>query len=301
LVGLSFYREQPARYKLALVGTLMLNSGLPSDLSDSLQRKLIMPQGFAELLMYVAPAQVCVAQQAWLSRVLQRLGASRLDAQGLDLKPVWLSPQLLLTQTCGYPLMTALRGQVQVVGRPVYQLPHSADGEHCSLLLARIDDPRSTLAEFRGSLGLLNADDSNSGMNLFRHALAPLQQDGRFFSGVLVTGGHRNSLLALQTGQGDLAAIDSVTFDYLARDHSPEVAGLKIVARSAPSPCLPYITALHQDAEAIRTAMNQALRDMPEVAQVLAISEVLEASPEDYQLLLDYERQAVEWGLPSLC
>ena len=166
-----------------------------------------MPQGFAELLMYVAPARIEQAQKQWLKRVLNILGVQRLDVQDLELKALWLSPHLLLTQTCGYPLMTELRGKVQVVGRPDYQLPHSADCNHCSLLIAREDDPRQALVEFRGSHGLLNSRDSNSGMNLFRHALAPLQQNGVFFADVTLTGGHRNSLAAIKAGDGDLAAI----------------------------------------------------------------------------------------------
>ncbi|MFJ3481977.1 phosphate/phosphite/phosphonate ABC transporter substrate-binding protein [Pseudomonas sp. NPDC090202] len=259
-----------------------------------------MSQGFAELLMYVAPPRVRVAQEQWLERVLERLGAQRLDASALDLHGLWLSPQMLLTQTCGYPLMTALRGQVQVVGRPAYQLPHSRDGQHCSLLVARVDDPRQTLAAFRGSHGLLNSRDSNSGMNLFRHTLAPLQQDGRFFGEVSLSGGHRNSLAAIKAGQGDLAAIDSVTFDYLARDHSDEVAGLKVIARTATGPCLPYITRLGADGEVIRQAMNQALLELPDVAKVLAISQVLPATEADYQVLLEYEREAQQAGLSAI-
>jgi ABC-type phosphate/phosphonate transport system substrate-binding protein len=259
-----------------------------------------MPQGFAELLMYVAPARIQQAQEQWLDRVLDILGVQRLDAHGLDLHALWLSPQLQLTQTCGYPLMTVLRGKVQLVGRPAYQLPHSADGKHCSLLIARGDDPRGTLAQFRGSHGLLNSRDSNSGMNLFRHALAPFQQDGRFFADVTLTGGHRASLAGLKAGEGDLAAIDSVTFDYLARDASEEVVGVKVIARTADGPCLPYITHVGADAEAIRTAMNQALNELPDVARVLAIDEVLPASEGDYQVLLDYQQQAVAQGLAAL-
>lgn len=259
-----------------------------------------MPQGFAELLMYVAPPRIRQAQEQWLSRVLDILGVQRLDAQDLELKALWLSPQLLLTQTCGYPLMTELQGKVQVVGRPVYQLPHSANGNHCSLLIAREDDPRQALVEFRGSHGLLNSRDSNSGMNLFRHALAPLQQNGAFFADVTLTGGHRSSLAAIKAGDGDLAAIDSVTFDYLARDGSEEVAGVKVIARTAEGPCLPYITRLGAEGDVIREVMNQALTELPDVAHVLAISEVMSASVEDYQVLLDYRLQAVSQGLASL-
>lgn len=256
-----------------------------------------MTQGLAELLMYVAPPRVHEAQQLWLKAILERLGAQHLDATGLDLLQLWRSPNLLLAQTCGYPLMTQLRGEVQVIGRPVYRLPHSAAGSHCSLLLVREDDPRQSLADFFGSHGLINGEDSNSGMNLLRHRLAPLQRDGRFFAQVSVTGGHRDSLRWLREGRGDLAAIDSVTYDYLARDHSDEVLGLRILTTSAPGPCLPYITALDVDPEPIRLAMNEALQASPEVAAILAIEHVLAATEADYQVLLDYEREAQALGL----
>ncbi|TDV70265.1 phosphate/phosphite/phosphonate ABC transporter substrate-binding protein [Pseudomonas sp. LP_7_YM] len=259
-----------------------------------------MAQGYAELLMYLAPERVRQAQERWLNRVLELLGTERLDAQAMELKQLWLSAQLLLTQTCGYPLMTLLRGQVQIVGRPVYQLPNSGDGTHCSLMVARADDPRQQLEAFRGSHGLLNSQDSNSGMNLFRHALAPLQQNGQFFAQVSLTGGHRDSLAAIKQRRGDLAAIDSVTFDYLARDHNEEVAGIKVIGRTAKGPCLPYITRTGADAGGIRQAMNQALKDLPDVAQVLAIAEVLPAVEEDYQVLLDYQAQAEKLGLAEI-
>lgn len=262
-----------------------------------------MSQGFAELLMYVAPPRVCAASEAWLQRTLALLGASRLDASGLDLPGLWLSPHLLFTQTCGYPLMTLLRGKVQVIGRPVYELPYSGGGDHCSLLVARVDDPRRELAAFFDSLGLINSPDSNSGMNLLRHRLAPLQREGRFFSAISYTGGHRDSLRALRERRGDLAAIDSVTWGYLARDHSEEVAGLRIIDISAPSPTLPFIGPAHLDEHAaalIRDALSQALQDLPEVAATLAISRVLPASEADYQVLLDYRDEAAKRGLARI-
>lgn len=259
-----------------------------------------MPKGYAELLMYVAPESVCQAQEQWMTRVLQRLAFERLHAGSLDLDSLWRSPQLLVAQTCGYPLMTRLKGQVQIVGRPVYQLPNSSEGDHCSLLVARADDARVRLEQFRGAHALLNSKDSNSGMNLFRHAVASLHAEGKFFAQVSLSGGHRNSLAAIKAGRGDLASIDSVTFDYLVREGSDEVAGLKVIASTAFGPCLPYITRLGADAEAIRNAMNGALRDLPEMANVLAIREVLPAREEDYHVLLDYERQAAEQGVCQL-
>ncbi|WP_433736813.1 phosphate/phosphite/phosphonate ABC transporter substrate-binding protein [Pseudomonas putida] len=254
-----------------------------------------MTQHFAELQMYVAPDSIRQANERWLARIFERLGATRRSAEGLSLKDLWLSPHLLVTQTCGYPLMTALRGQVRVLGRPRYELPDSSGGNHCSLLLSRADDPRRTLPDFFGSRGVINSEDSNSGMNLLRQRLARLHRDGQFFGQVSISDSHRESLRWLREDLADLAAIDSVTFAYLARYAAEEVAGLRVVGRSALSPTLPFITAVgvsDEQAEDIRRVMNLALDELPQVAEVLGLQEVLAASESDYQIVLDYQQQA---------
>ena len=184
-----------------------------------------MSDHYAELRMYVAPAAVLQANQAWLARIFERLNLTRRNADHLDLHGLWLAPELLVTQTCGYPLMTQLRGKVRVIGRPRYELAHSSQGEHCSLLLTREDNSLNELADFYDSRGVINGHDSNSGMNLLRERLAPLQRDGRFFASVGISGAHRESLRWLREGRADLAAVDSVTYDYLARFAPEEVAG----------------------------------------------------------------------------
>lgn len=262
-----------------------------------------MTQNIAELLMYVAPEPIRQANERWLTRILERLGTQRRDAEGLSLLALWRSPNLLLTQTCGYPLMTALRGRVRVIGRPRYDLPDSNGGNHCSLLLCRADELRGTLPAFRGSRGVINGEDSNSGMNLLRHRLAPLHRDGQFFSRVGISGSHRESLRWLREDQADLAAIDSVTFAYLARHAEAEVAGLRVIARSAFSPTLPYITAAtvtDKQAEVLRQVMNETLRKLPEVGEILGLQEVLPASESDYQVVLDYQREAEALGYGRL-
>ena len=262
-----------------------------------------MSEHYAELLMYVAPEPIRQANQQWLERILEHLGLRRLNADHLDLPGLWRAPELLVTQTCGYPLMTQLRGQVRVIGRPRYELPHSSRGEHCSLLLTRDDNPRHPLADFYNSRGVINGHDSNSGMNLLRERLAPLQRDGRFFASVGISGAHRESLRWLREDRADLAAIDSVTYDYLARFAPQEVAGLRIVTHSAPSPTLPYIGPpglSDEQVVQIRRAMNQALQDLPEVAETLGLHEVFPASEDDYAVLLTYQDQAVNVGYPVL-
>ncbi|OOQ43439.1 phosphate ABC transporter substrate-binding protein [Pseudomonas fluorescens] len=262
-----------------------------------------MTQHFAELLMYTAPEPIHQANERWLTRILEHLCDTRRDAKGLSLLDLWLSPKLLLTQTCGYPLMTALRGKVRVLGRPRYELPDSSGGNHCSLILGRIEDARRTLPEFRDSRGVINGQDSNSGMNLLRHQLASLQRDGRFFAKVGISGSHRESLRWLREDLADLAAIDSVTFAYLARHAAEEVAGLRVIARSALSPALPFITAAtvsDEQAEELLRVMNLALRELPEVAETLGLPEVLPTNESDYQIVLDYQREAEVLGYGDL-
>jgi ABC-type phosphate/phosphonate transport system substrate-binding protein len=262
-----------------------------------------MTSAFAELLMYAAPEPILQANERWLTAILEQLGVARRNGEGIALMDLWLSPHLLLTQTCGYPLMTALRGRVRVIGRPRYELPDASGGNHCSLLLSRADDPRHNLPAFRGSRGVINGEDSNSGMNLMRHRLAPLHREGQFFARVGISGSHRESLRWLREDTADLAAIDSVTFAYLARHAEAEVAGLRIVDRSALSPTLPFITAASvtvEQAEERRQVMNTTLQQLPEVSELLGLQEVLAASESDYQIDLDYQREAEVLGFRRL-
>lgn len=262
-----------------------------------------MSGGYAELLMYVAPQPVRDANEQWLTRILERLQVTRYDAGGLELLALFRSPELVLTQTCGYPLLTQLQGQVQVVGRPRYEWPDSSGGAHCSVIVSRESDSRLELADFKGCRGVINDRHSNSGMNLLRHRLTPLQQDGRFFASVATSGAHQQSLRWVREGWADLASIDSVTFAYLARYAPAEVAGLRIVARTAQSPNLPYITALSAGtagAERIREAMNLALQELPHVSATLGLQEVLPASEADYQLVIGYQREASAAGYDVL-
>lgn len=252
----------------------------------------------SDLSMYLAPARVLQAQEAWLQCVLEILDERREQKPVVDPTPHWLSPDLLLSQTCGYPFITSLRGKVRLVGRPSYELAHSSGGDHCSLLLCRADSAVTDLVGFQGSHGLINARDSNSGMNLLRHTLAGINERG-FFSKLTFTGSHRESIRRLKDYDGDLASIDSVTYDYLARDNSDEIEGLRVLVRSVRSPCLPYITSIRRtatDADSIRSAMNEALKQLPEVSRALAIKEVLPAGEADYECLLEYERSATHRG-----
>ncbi|EPR2949570.1 phosphate/phosphite/phosphonate ABC transporter substrate-binding protein, partial [Pseudomonas aeruginosa] len=228
----------------------------------------------AALDMYVEPDCVRQAGATFIGEVCRRLGVRRYASAATDLAVQWRQPNLLFAQTCGYPLMTQLRGQVAVLAVPSYDLPDCAPGEHCSLFVAAEGQARQRLGDFRNTRLALNDHDSNSGMNLLRHALAPLGRDSAFFAEVHISGGHLRSLAMVAAGEVELTSVDAVTFGYLQR-HAPErLDGLRVLGRSAPSPALPLITSLHWSAAQRRElfeALNLTLIECPHLAATLAL------------------------------
>lgn len=216
----------------------------------------------------------------------------------------WQHPNLVLSQTCGFPLMTQLP-DVQVVGCFHYTAPGCEGPFYRSLLVARAQDSDKTLADFRGRRVVCNAPDSQSGYNVLLKMVAPLAERGRFFSGVAFSGSHRQSLIDLRRGEGDIAAIDCVTWALLQR-HEPELlAGLAVIGHSPLAPGLPLITAADTTSgtlQAIRDALK-VLVSAPqyrEICSALFIGGFSEATRPTWEVLLDWRQEAAEAGLHQL-
>lgn len=199
--------------------------------------------------------------------------------RGGPLGAVWTDPRLLLAQTCGWPLVTTLAGRVTLVATPCYALPGCEGPLHRGFVVVREDDPADTPAALRGRVFALNGWDSNSGMNLARALFAPLAREGRFFGAVVVTGAHRASLAAVASGRADTACVDCVSFGLLRRHAPGTVAGLRVLAETAPVPALPFIT--RADAPPEETAALRAALDQPAGALCLTGVEVLPAGAYD--------------------
>ena len=242
--------------------------------------------------------------------------APRLHAHGLGQVPAlpawpqdyhahWRAPGLLLTQACGYPLVTALVGQVRVVGAFRYDVP-GCDGVMCrSQVVVRTDEPATALADFRGRRVAYNGSDSQSGYNSLRALVAPLAHHGAFFASHLQTGGHLNSVLAVQAGKADIASIDCVSLAEF-RTHTPEATGgIRVLCETAPYPGLPLVTAAStSDATlaALRTVLAQALGE-PELAalwQALFISGFEPLDESAYRTCSAMHDSALALGYPVL-
>ena len=141
----------------------------------------------ASLGMYDFPWTAAANDALWAA-VAERLRAMGVAAppalaRGPDLHDLWRDPGLIFGQTCGYPYVTVLRGQTALVATPAYEFPGCDGASCCSFIVASRRGQRRALADFAGVRAAVNGRDSNSGMNVFRAAIAPLAKGAPFFGG----------------------------------------------------------------------------------------------------------------------
>ncbi len=222
-----------------------------------------------------------------------------------DCLALWLAPGLLLSQTCGYPLVTLLAGKVRVVGAFHYAAAGCSGVLNRSQLVVRTDDPAATLAGLRGRTVAYNGTESQSGYNSLRAMVAPLAVDGSFFGGRLATGAHHRSVAAVRDGLADIASIDCVSLASLAR-YQPELTRhVRVLDQSHPYPGLPLITSTAtSDATlaTLRAALQRLVLD-PALAQVredLFITGFEALDYPAYQVCLDMRDQALALGCDTL-
>ncbi len=242
--------------------------------------------------------------------------AARLVAQGIvapaelvrngDLQSIWTDPALLLGQTCGYPLVTSLKGRVSLLKTPRYRAPGCDGAFYRSAVVVRANDSAACLTELRGRRCALNDPASNSGMNMLRAEIATLvKAPSPFFSEVVLTGGHEASVEAVKHRFADVAAIDCVTWAHLQHFRPDTTRNLRVLTWTAASPGLPLITSISTDS-ATQQALIRALHDVAEDPALEATRTILlldgfqHLPLSAYEALIDHERRATMLGYPIL-
>lgn len=265
----------------------------------------------ASLAMYASPpplAEATAVLWTFLSKTLKGAGLDEAPAtldDAVDYHQAWTRPDLLLAQTCGFPYVKHLRGKVRLVATPVYGHPGCDGPFMCSFIVVAKDSAVQSLEDLRGTRAAINQPDSNSGSNLFRAAIAPLSLGGRFFSSVVETGGHRNSIAAITAGNADVAAIDCITYGNVLRFDPESLAGIRILTQTVSSPGLPFITrgnASDQEVKLLRQGLQQAVTEssLASVRDVLRLKDFAVLSDADYEPLAALERQAQLLGYPLI-
>lgn len=266
------------------------------------------------LPMYNNSPELAEAAQTLLRRVMQGLRSlgwtgpmALAEPDADDPGGFWRGPGMLLSQTCGYPLVTQLRNGVDVLARPHYAVDGCEDHSYCSFVVVRADAPIEALVDLQGQRLAANSPHSHSGMNALRHLLAPVAAprlvDGPFFSQVLWSGSHARSLALLQAGQADVCAVDCVSFANLAAHRPETVQGLRVLARTAQAPSLPWIGSRHLGALQRTQLLEQVLalpQNEPAACAALRLRHFQTATLADYQPIEAMEADAVRQGYPVL-
>ncbi len=191
---------------------------------------------------------VCFERHSGLSVKLDR-ESSYSDA--------WRNPNLIFSQTCGYPFTHEFKGLLHYIATPHYICAGCDDASYSSFIFARQAVP---LGEFRGKIAAINSMDSMSGMLALKLVFASFVKGGEFFERKLITGGHLNSLQAVRDGKADVCAIDAVCVA-LAQKYRPQtLEGLVIIAQSPMVPSLPFVTR-SGNPEHLRIALTKTFAD----------------------------------------
>ncbi|HKX79550.1 MAG TPA: PhnD/SsuA/transferrin family substrate-binding protein [Novosphingobium sp.] len=258
--------------------------------------------GTASLPMYQFPTMRQAYSRFWgaLTDMLRAEGFSGVPEElAFDQPPVpdEIVPNVLFTQTCGYPLQTIYRDQYRLLATPSYDAPGCGAMSHSAFVVVRADDPAATLEDLRGRRFAVNSIHSNSGMNLPRRLVAPLAREGRFFGEVVHSGSHPRSLEWVRSASADAASVDCLTWAF-ASDYAPDmIGGLRVLAQTPPSPAIPFITGRDTPADQV-AALRRALvklgsEDAYEgIRKAMRLKSIGLLSAGAYAAIMNYEQEA---------
>jgi len=262
------------------------------------------------LPMYELP-EVAAATDAWwqaIARAMRREGIADVPdslLRGQDYMAPWVRPDLLFSQSCGYPFTHKFRDSLDYLATPCYAAEGCEGANYSSFVIVRSDDPAQTLADLRGCRCVVNGTHSHSGYNILRAMLAPLARGAAFFGEVKTSGGHCASINMVIEGAADVAAVDGVTLALVAQ-HRPKMrAALRSIAQSPLAPGLPYVTTRGTASDVVsrmRQGLLSALQDPAarEAREQLLIKDIEVLKDSAYAAIDKFETDAIAAGYPEV-
>jgi len=216
------------------------------------------------------PPELHATVDAWwsgLARAFRAEGVADVPNEldrSLSLDALWGAPNLLFTQTCGYPLTGAWASRLKYLATPRYAAPGCEGSSYCSWIVVAADSPARCAEDLRGARCSINGRISHSGYNALRALVAPLARDGRFFGSVSVSGGHSESLAELGRGDVDVAAIDCVSYALFRLCRPDAIEATRIIGRTTQAPGLPFAVPIDASADLcrqLRAGLMRAFHD----------------------------------------
>ena len=264
----------------------------------------------ASMPMYDMPEVRAALDALWdgLARNLRREGVADVPDTLLHDRPLaalWADPDLLFSQCCGYDIVNRCAGTLRPIATPHYDAPECDGGDYASVIVVAEDVAATDISDMRGAVCAVNGFESHSGMNALRALVAPLSENGRFFSTVKVSGTHAGSLEMIGRGEADVTAIDCVSYALIKRYRPGVLAGTRKLGESYRGPAIPYVTRSSEDEDTVarmRTALMHTFADpnLAAVRDALLLKDV-EALPESaYGRIAEFQTFAARHGYAEL-
>lgn len=264
----------------------------------------------ASLPMYDLPGVRNAHDAFWavLAQNMRNQGVNNVPdhlTRNRHLKTLWNDSDLLMSQCCGYDVVHGYRGVLRPIATPKFAAFGCLGENYCSSIVVADNCPYRDVRDMSGTIAVINGPDSHSGMSSLHHLVARRHVDGRFFSAVLISGSHADSLEMVRRNQAHIAAIDSVTLALLCRYERHTMDGLKILGTTYTAPAPPYVVRANlpdNEVKKITCALVETF-DEPTLAGCraqLLLTGLTLASQEDYWILEAYKDQTAKHGFPSL-
>jgi ABC-type phosphate/phosphonate transport system substrate-binding protein len=260
--------------------------------------------------MYDLP-EVRNATDAWwagIAKALRREGVSEAPekvARTGDVGEQWRSASLLLSQCCGYPLTHEYKSWLKPVGTPCFTADGCEGPNYSSVIVVGAENKARDLADLRNGVAAFSSTQSHSGYNCFRATIAPLADGGSFFSKVIATGAHPESIALVAGRKAYVATVDCVTYALCDRYRPDALDGTRKLGYTMNAPGLPYVThirAADDLVERLQTALREAFKDpdLTAAREALFLSDIAFLGRGDYARVQEIEDQAFDLGLPEL-
>ena len=255
----------------------------------------------ASLPMYDFPELVEHTDALWHEIARQLVLRGVLDVPTDVVRPTgslhdhWTNPALLLSHTCGYPLVRDLTGDQHVLGSfAVASGSVARPGWYRSVLVCRADDQRASasgVAGFDGAALAVNDAGSLSGWVSLGVALA----DAGVRPGpITFTGAHAFSVEAVRSGGADLASIDAHSFSLFSVHRPSAVVGIRVIGHGPEVAMTPLITAYGDLVPVLREAVVEALDAIsPATRKALQITGFVEGGRDMHGRVLEFAAKAM--------
>jgi len=146
---------------------------------------------------------------------------------------------------CGLPYVRKQNvgaADIELLAAPVMTNPRYAERPvYYSDIVVRADSHFHSFDDLRGATWAYNERGSHSGYNLIRYHLATRGIPGSYFSRVVESGSHQDSVQMILEGYIDASAIDSAVLELTFMRNPAIACEVRTIAELGPSPAPPWV------------------------------------------------------------